>query len=63
MESLETLTGGVVHKINNVLGGVIGYSELLMDELLESSPLRIYAESIIQFSVRGAAKSFRIFRL
>ena len=55
MESLGTLAGGVAHDLNNVLGVVVGYSELLRDELPENSPLRSYADNIVQSGVRGAA--------
>jgi len=33
MESLGLLAGGVAHDLNNMLGPVIGYAELLLDEL------------------------------
>jgi two-component system, cell cycle sensor histidine kinase and response regulator CckA len=55
MESLGTLAGGVAHDLNNVLGGVVGYSELLRNELPEDSPLRMFADNIVQSGVRGAA--------
>ena len=32
MEALGTLAGGVAHDLNNVLGVVVGYAELLLDE-------------------------------
>ena len=41
MESLGTLAGGVAHDLNNVLGIVIGFSELLLDRIEESSPITI----------------------
>ena len=33
MESLGTLAGGVAHDLNNVLGVLVGYSELLAEQL------------------------------
>jgi PAS domain S-box-containing protein len=55
MESLGTLAGGVAHDLNNVLGVLVGYSELLADMLPEDSPLREHADNILQSGVRGAA--------
>jgi PAS domain S-box-containing protein len=55
MEALGTLAGGVAHDLNNVLGVLVGYSELIAERLPEDSPLRKYAINILQSSVRGAA--------
>jgi PAS domain S-box-containing protein len=55
MEALGTLAGGVAHDLNNVLGVLVGYSELLIEKIPESSPLRRYAENILKSGVRGAA--------
>lgn len=40
MEALGTLAGGVAHDLNNILGGLVGYPDLLLMELPEDSPLR-----------------------
>ena len=40
MEALGTLAGGVAHDLNNILGGMVGYPDLLLMELPEDSPLR-----------------------
>lgn len=55
MEALGSLAGGVAHDLNNVLGVLVGYSELLLETLSEKSSLRRYAENIMLSSVRGAA--------
>jgi len=55
MEALGTLAGGVAHDLNNVLGVLVGYSELLAEKLPVGSPLRKYTDSILQSSVRAAA--------
>lgn len=39
MEAIGTLAGGVAHDLNNVLSGIIGYPELLLQELPPDSPL------------------------
>ena len=38
-EALGLLAGGVAHDLNNVLGIVVGYTELLLDAVDEKSPL------------------------
>ena len=55
MESLGTLAGGVAHDLNNVLGVLVGYSELLTEKIPESSPLRKYVDNIMLSGIRGAA--------
>jgi len=40
MESLGVLAGGVAHDLNNMLGPMVGYPELLLLKLPEDSPLR-----------------------
>jgi signal transduction histidine kinase/ActR/RegA family two-component response regulator len=55
MEALGTLAGGVAHDLNNVLGIVVGYSELLLDGLDESSSERSQAMEILRGGQRAAA--------
>ena len=55
MEALGVLSGGVAHDLNNVLGILIGYSELILHEIKEPSPIRSYASSIMDASQRAAA--------
>jgi len=40
MESLGILAGGVAHDLNNMLGPLVGYPELMLMRLPEDSPLR-----------------------
>jgi len=55
MEGLGRLAGGVAHDLNNVLGVLVGYSELLAAKLPGDSPLRKYIDNIHRSSIRGAA--------
>ncbi|MFA5180575.1 MAG: PAS domain S-box protein [Syntrophales bacterium] len=55
MEGLGRLAGGVAHDLNNILGVLVGYSELLGEKLPQDSPLRRYADNILQGGLRGAA--------
>ncbi len=55
MEALGLLAGGVAHDINNVLGVLLGYSELILLHLDESSPLNPYVMKIMTAGKRTAA--------
>ncbi|MDR3553570.1 MAG: PAS domain S-box protein [Syntrophobacteraceae bacterium] len=55
MEALGMLAGGVAHDLNNVLGILIGYSELLFDKIEASNPARSHALHIKQAGERAAA--------
>ncbi|MBA4421733.1 MAG: hypothetical protein C0390_01380 [Syntrophus sp. (in: bacteria)] len=55
MEALGQLAGGVAHDLNNVLGVLVGYSELLAEKIPEGNPLRKYAVNILNSSEKGAS--------
>ncbi|MEE9442597.1 MAG: PAS domain S-box protein [candidate division Zixibacteria bacterium] len=46
MESLGVLAGGVAHDLNNMLGPMVGYSDLILAKLEEDSPYRKQIERI-----------------
>ncbi len=55
MESLGTLAGGVAHDLNNVLGIIVGYSELILDSVDESSPIKSHLVNIMNGGQKAAA--------
>ncbi|OPY86240.1 MAG: Blue-light-activated protein [Smithella sp. PtaU1.Bin162] len=55
MEALGTLAGGVAHDLNNILGVLVGYSELLLMAIPDDNPLRKYVSNILQSSEKSAA--------
>lgn len=55
MEAIGTLAGGVAHDLNNILGGIIGYPDLLLEDLPEQSPLRDTVEAIKKSGIKAAA--------
>jgi len=55
MEALGTLAGGVAHDLNNVLGGIVSYPELLLMKLPEDSPLRKPISTIQKSGEKAAA--------
>jgi PAS domain S-box-containing protein len=55
MEALGLLAGGVAHDLNNILGGIVGYPELLLMQLPEPSPFRKALLTIKSSGERAAA--------
>ena len=55
MEMMGKMAGRVAHDLNNVLGVLSGYSELLEERLPTGNPLRQYAANIQKSSIRAAA--------
>ncbi|MDH5570176.1 MAG: PAS domain-containing protein [Gammaproteobacteria bacterium] len=54
MDALGKLTGGIAHDYNNMLGIIIGYSELLKEILPNTSEAYNFAHEILHASQRGA---------
>jgi two-component system, cell cycle sensor histidine kinase and response regulator CckA len=55
MEAVGILAGSVAHDLNNILGGIIGYPELLLLQIPNESPLRRSILAIKQSGERAAA--------
>jgi PAS domain S-box-containing protein len=56
MEALGTLAGGVAHDLNNVLGVVVGYSDLLLLKVTdESVPIKSHVMEILKAGERATA--------
>lgn len=58
MESLGMLAGGVAHDLNNILGPIVGYPDLIAVNLPKKSPIREDLE-IIKNSARKAVDIIR----
>lgn len=46
MESVGLLAGGVAHDLNNMLGPIVGYIDLILLQLPEESPVRLQVQRI-----------------
>lgn len=55
MEALGTLAGGVAHDLNNVLGVIVGYAELLLTNADKSSLIIPQIEAIMKAGQRATA--------
>ncbi len=54
MEAIGLMAGGVAHDLNNILSGIIGYPELLLQTLPKDSGLRKPIEAIHESGQRAA---------
>jgi PAS domain S-box-containing protein len=54
MEAIEQLAGGIAHHFNNLMAGVKGFSELMLQELHPGETIHGYAEKIRNSADRAA---------
>lgn len=54
MENVERLASGVAHEFNNIFTGIKGMTELIKDEVDQTSEIFEFADSIQQNIMRGA---------
>jgi PAS domain S-box-containing protein len=48
------LAGGIAHDFNNMLGGILGYAEMLVETAAEGSPQRRYAQNVLTAANRAS---------
>lgn len=53
MDAIQQLSGGVAHEFNNILTGIIGFSEILEMEIGRDNRLKSYIEKILASANRG----------
>jgi signal transduction histidine kinase/CheY-like chemotaxis protein len=55
MEAIGRLAGGIAHDFNNLLTAIIGYADLLRQQVPDDHPLRRHVDGILQVTDRAAA--------
>jgi signal transduction histidine kinase len=60
LEALGTLAGGIAHDFNNILGAVLGYGELAVEQTTAGTPLRLYVDNIVLAANRARELVARI---
>ncbi|MBI4774248.1 MAG: PAS domain S-box protein [Deltaproteobacteria bacterium] len=60
MEAIGTLAGGIAHDFNNILGAIIGYVELALDEIPDGLSARGDLEQVLKSAHRAKELTYRI---
>jgi PAS domain S-box-containing protein len=55
MEAVGRLAGGIAHDFNNILGGILGYAEMLVESLAPGSAQKRYAQNVLTAATRAGA--------
>jgi PAS domain S-box-containing protein len=53
MESIGTLAGGIAHDFNNILYPLLGFAELLKEDIPADSPLQEHIDEILRATMRS----------
>ncbi|NOX35797.1 MAG: response regulator [Deltaproteobacteria bacterium] len=60
LEAMGTLAGGIAHDFNNILGGILGYAQLLQFELSDNQNCLSYTRQIVTGCNRAKNLIFQI---
>lgn len=55
IEAMGMLAGGVAHDLNNVLGGIVGYPDIILEQVPPDSPARRYITAMKESGIKAAA--------
>jgi PAS domain S-box-containing protein len=55
MEAVGRLAGGIAHDFNNILGGILGYAEMLVESTAEGTSERRYARNVLTAATRASS--------
>jgi two-component system, cell cycle sensor histidine kinase and response regulator CckA len=54
MQAIGTLAGGIAHDFNNILTVIMGYGEILRDQVDRTDPRKNYVDQILAVSEKGS---------
>jgi len=54
MQAVGRLAGGIAHDFNNILGGILGYAEMLVEGTAPGSALKRYAQNVLVAANRAS---------
>jgi signal transduction histidine kinase/CheY-like chemotaxis protein len=60
MEAIGTLAGGIAHDFNNVLSVIMGYAQIVLDEVPRDSHWRTDLEEVVKAGARASALTRQI---
>jgi signal transduction histidine kinase len=63
MEALGSLAGGVAHDFNNILMGILGLADSLVQSLSEGDPRRADAMDVMKLAERGSAITHKLLQI
>ncbi len=53
LEAIGTLAGGIAHDFNNILSPIIGFTEMVLQDIEHSSPVRNSLEQVLKAGLRA----------
>ena len=53
MQSIGVMAGGVAHDLNNILGPVVGYPGLILEDMADDDPNRAYVQIIQECAIKA----------
>jgi PAS domain S-box-containing protein len=53
LEAIGTLAGGIAHDFNNILAPIIGYTEMALNDIAQSNPMRHGLEQVLSAAFRA----------
>ena len=53
MEAIGTLAGGIAHDFNNILAAIIGFTEMVLDDVAENPDAKRKMENVLKAGFRG----------